>query len=95
MAYSRKIVLHTPNGVRGVEEVARRFIEDGVAFVACVGTDCEAVEDLIDWLAVEAGSPERNFILTSSHAGESVEEAIEFAKSLSGEYEGEVQVVQL
>lgn len=96
MTYSRKIVLHTPNGLSGrVEELARQFIEDGVVFVACVGRDCDAVEDLVDWVAVEAGSPERNFILTSSHSGESLEDAVEFAQSLTGEYEGEVEVVEL
>jgi hypothetical protein len=47
MTYSRKIMLHTPNGLSGrVEALAREFIEDGVAFVACVGADCEVVEDL-------------------------------------------------
>jgi hypothetical protein len=96
VAYSSKIVLHTPNGLSGrVEEVARQFVEDGVIFVACVGQDCDAVEDLVDWVAIEAGSPERNFILTSSHADESLEDAIEFARSLTGEYEGEVEVVEL
>lgn len=96
MSQSRKIVLYTPNGFSGrVEEVARQFIEDGVIFVACVGPDCEAVEDFVDWVAVAAGSPTRNFILTSSHAGESLSEATDFAQSLTGEYAGEVQVVEL
>jgi hypothetical protein len=96
MPYSRKIVLHTPNGLSGrVEEVARQFIADGVVFVACVGQDCDAVEDLVDWVAVEAGSPERNFILTSSHSSESLEDVIEFAASLTGEYAGGVEVVEL
>jgi len=41
------------------------------------------------------GSPERNFILTSSHPGETIEDAIEFALlSLHDEYAGEVQVVE-
>lgn len=96
MSYFRKIVLHTPNGFSGhVEELAHQFIQDGVIFVACVGADCEAVEDFVDWVAVDAGSPLRNFILTSSHEGESLKEAIDFARSLTGEYEGGVQVVEL
>jgi hypothetical protein len=96
MAYARKIVLHSPQGMSGrAEELAREFIAEGVVFVGCVGKDCEVVEDLIDWVCVENGSPERNFILTSAHPGKSVREAVKFAQSLSSEYEGEVQVVEL
>lgn len=95
MTFGRKIVLHTPGGVpANIDELARQFVADGVAFVGAVGKDCAKVEDIIDWVAVEHGSPEQNFILTSSHEGESLEDAIEFASSLSGEYEGEVQVVE-
>jgi len=34
-------------------------------------------------------------LLTSSHEGKSVEDAVEFAKSLTGEFAGEVEVVEL
>ncbi|MES3002488.1 MAG: hypothetical protein V4787_17500 [Pseudomonadota bacterium] len=77
------------------EELAREFIADGVIFVGRVGKDCEVVEDFIDWVCIEHGSPERNFILTLAHPGESLGKAVEFARSLSAEYEGEVQVVDL
>jgi hypothetical protein len=96
MPYGRKVVLHTPRGFTGrVEELARQFIAVGVAFVGCVGPDCQVVEDYVDWVAVECGSPEKNFILTSAHPGESVKEAVAFAEALSEEYEGQVQVVEI
>lgn len=96
MAYAKKVVLYTPRGIHGgVEAVAYQFVADGVKFVGCVGPNCEVVEDIVDWVAVEHGSPERNFILTSSHPNATVREAVEFALGLSEEYEGEVQVVEV
>jgi type 1 glutamine amidotransferase len=96
VSYTRKIILHSPRGLNGrVEELAQEFVASGVAFVGCVGRDCEAVEDLVDWVAIANGSPERNFILTSAHPGESLKQAMVFAQSLTGEYEGEVQVVEV
>jgi hypothetical protein len=71
------------------------FIRDGVAFVGVVGEDCAKIEDIIDELVVGDGSDELRFILTSSHPGESVEDVFDFARSLTLEYEGEVQVVVL
>jgi hypothetical protein len=41
------------------------------------------------------GSDSSRYILTSFHPDESLDEVIEFAKSLTGEYAGEVQVVEL
>lgn len=69
------------------------LIRDGVKFVGVVGKDCEKIEDLIDEIVVGDGN-NVNFVLTSSHPGESLEEAIEFARSLSLEYAGEVQIVE-
>lgn len=71
-----------------------QFIRDGVVFIGVVGEDCSRVEDIVDELVVGDGSDDRPFILTSSHQGESLEDAIAFAESLTGEYAGEVQVVQ-
>jgi len=76
--------------------MVEQFLADGVSFVGVVGEDCERVEDIIDELVVADGSDAGHFILTSAHPGESVEAAIEFARSLSGEHGGsEVQVVEL
>jgi len=76
-------------------EVAEQFISSGVKFVAAIGPKCEEIENFIDEASVAAGSPERNFILTSSHPNETLRDAIEFAECLGGEYEGAAQVVEL
>jgi hypothetical protein len=96
MAYARKIVLHCPTGYElRLDALVEEFIRDGVAFVGVVGRDCSRVEDIIDELVVGDGSREYS-LLTASHPGESIEEALAFARSLSLELEGaEVQVVEL
>jgi hypothetical protein len=92
--YETKIVLHSKSGYRPeIDALIESFIRDGVKFVGVVGDDCEKIEDIIDEIVVGDGNNE-NFILTSSHPGESLEEAIEFARSLSLEYAGEVQVIE-
>ena len=73
-----------------MSEIATKFVDDGVNFIATVGPAYREIEDIIDDASIEAGSPERNFILTSSHLDESLADVIEFAESLTGEYEGPV-----
>jgi len=96
MPYLRKVVLHCPKGYRKeLDALVEQFIADGVAYVGVVGEDCSRVEDIIDELVVGDGSDQSRFILTSAHPGESVEEALEYARSLYAEYSGEVQLVEL
>ena len=96
MRYGRKIVLHCPTGYKlELDAMVEQFINDGVAFVGVVGNDCSRIEDIVDELVVGDGSDQNRFILTSSHEGASLAEAIEFAESLTGEYAGKVQVVRL
>jgi hypothetical protein len=96
MRYGRKIVLHCLSGYKPeLDEMVEQFLRDGVVFVGVVGKDCSRVDDIIDELVVGDGSDETRFILTSFHEGESLDEAIDFARSLSGEYAGEIQVVHL
>lgn len=96
MHFAKKIVLHCPNGVPlNMAEVAEQLVAGGVKFVGTVGPRCEEIENYIDEASVLAGSPERNFVLTSSHPGETLQDAIKFAKCLGGDYEGAVQVVEL
>jgi hypothetical protein len=56
--------------------------------------DCAKVEQIIDEICVGDGSSV-NFMLTSSHPGESLADAIDFAQSLKGEHAGPVEVVEL
>ena len=96
MQLARKIVPHCPNGVPSdLSEIAAQFITGGVKLIGFVGTECEEDENIVDEVSVKAGSPKRNFILTSSHPAEPLQDAIEFAEFLDREYEGAVQVVEL
>jgi len=78
-----------------LDSMVEQFLADGVAFVGVVGEDCSRVEDIIDELVVGDGTDDGRYILTSSHAGETIDDALEFARSLSNEYAGEVQLVEL
>ena len=96
MTYGKKIVLHCPSGDKPVlDQMVEDFLNDGVLFVGVVGRDCEKVEDIIDELVVGDGSKPGRFILTSSHPDESLADAVEFAESLSDDFSGKVQVVEL
>ncbi|HTC52524.1 MAG TPA: hypothetical protein VK700_11375 [Steroidobacteraceae bacterium] len=94
--YARKIVLNCPSGYTpALAAMVEDFIKDGVAYVGVVGSDCARIEDIIDELVVGDGSGDSRYILTASHPGESLDGAVEIAESLTGEYEGAVQVVEL
>ena len=96
MPYAKKIVLCCPHGCRPrLDGLVEDFIRDGVVVVAVVGEDCSRVEDIIDELVVGDGSRDYH-LLTSSHPGESVAEAIEFVRGLTLELEGEeIEVIDL
>lgn len=94
MPHPKKIVLHCRTGYSPrLDTLVEEFIRDGVIFVGVVGVDCAKVEDIIDELVVGFGDRDYH-MLTSSHAGESIEEAVQFAESLTGEFEGEAHVVE-
>lgn len=96
MAYNRKIVLHCLEGYKPeLDEMIEQFIVDGVVFIGVVGNDCDKAEDIVDELVIADGDERRPFILTSAHPNESLDDAIEFANSLSEEYSGSVQIVEL
>ncbi len=91
----KKIVIHTRTGrTDGLERLVAAFIRNGVRFVGVVGPDCSKIEEEIDELCVGDGS-NTHYMLTSSHPNETLEEAVAFARSLAGEFEGEVELVEL
>ena len=95
MSYAQKIVIYSKAGAKdSLDQLVEQFIIDGVKFVAVAGMDCALVEDIIDELVVGDGSDDKRFILTSSHPGESLDEVIQFARSI-GEGAGEPQLVEL
>lgn len=94
MPFTSKVVLHSKSGYRPeLDALVRQFIEAGVKFVGVVGVDSSRIEDIIDGLCVGNGS-NPYFMLTSSHEGETVAEAVTFAETLTEEYAGAVQVVE-
>lgn len=96
MPFAKKLVLYCPNGIpAGMTELAAQFVVEGVKLVASVSPACHEIEDIVDEAAIAAGSPRRNFILTSAHPNESLADVIEFAEGFVGEYEGPVQVMEL
>jgi hypothetical protein len=95
MAYPKKIVLYCPNGYNPcLVALVEDFVRDQVIFIAVVGDDCSKVEEIIDEIVVGKGDND-HYILTSSHPNESVEDAIRFADSLTGEFSGESQLVEI
>ena len=96
MPYGRKVVLHCPNGYQmRLDTLVEEFIQDGVVFVGVVGKNCERIEEKIDWLVIGDDGSRDYDLLTSSHPNQSLEDAIEFAESLTGELSGDAQVVEL
>ncbi len=95
MPYPKKIVLHCREGYTPrLNSLVEEFIRDGVIYIGVVGNDCTKVEDVIDEIVVGDGSRDYH-LLTSSHPGESVETALHFADSLTGEFEGKAHVVDV
>lgn len=96
MTYAAKIVLHCPRGYDPrLEDMVRQFVRAGVKFIGVVGQDCSRIEDIVDDIVVGEGDDCGRFILTSSHEGETVEDAMEFAYLLGTEFEGEVQLIEI
>lgn len=92
--HPKKIVLNCQNRYTpSLDGLVEEFIRDGVIFIGVIVVDCSKIEDIIDEIVVGDGNRDYH-ILTSSHPGESVEEAVWFAESLNAEFEGEVHVVE-
>ena len=95
MKYAKRIVLYCPIAVTDdLETLVENLIRDGVSFIGVVGPNSSHIEDLIDEIVVGDGGRDYD-LLTSSHPNETIEEALEFARSLTGEFEGEVQLIEL
>jgi hypothetical protein len=58
--------------------------------IGVVGYQCETVEDEIDALVIGDDGAREYELLTSSHPAETVDDAVRFAESLTGEFAGEV-----
>jgi hypothetical protein len=95
MATPRKIVLHSLQGYRpGLDAIVSQWIQEQVKYVGVVGVDASRIEDVIDDLCVGDGSSPY-FMLTAFHdQDETLQDAIFLAEQLSGEFGGDVRVVE-
>lgn len=93
--YPAKIVLLLP---LEQPDLLPAFVEqclrDRVELIAVVGDNCADVEDQIDDLIVGDGSDPDRFIVTSSHPGEPLDEALNMANVWFAEGENRVEQVQ-
>jgi hypothetical protein len=79
-----------------MDSLVAEFMRDGVIYVGVVGEDCARVEDIIDELKVGDGTREPYLaMLTASHPGQTIAQAVEFAESLTGEFKGDAHVIDL
>jgi len=94
MPFLRKVVLHSLSGYRPeLDALVQQFMADGVAYVGVVGVDASRIEDIIMELCVRDGSAPYT-MLNSFHEHETLSEVVAFAQSLTGEFAGDVQVVE-
>jgi hypothetical protein len=96
MGYAPKIVLQLPISD---PDLLPRFVEacirDGVALIAIAGEGCTEIEEMIDVLVVGDGSEKSRFLATSSHAGETIEEVMEFASMFDAKARSGNRLVRL
>lgn len=95
MEFTKKIVIHSIKGYRPeLDVLINQLIANGVLFIGVVGEDASRIEDVIDELCVGDGTGKPYEMLTSSHEGESVEEAVNFANQLTGKFSGNTKLIK-
>jgi hypothetical protein len=88
MQATQKLVVVSKAGYRlEFDTLVQDWISSGIKYVGIVGVDAAKLEDIVDELCIGDGS-RQYFMLTASHAGESLEDALALANSLSSEYAG-------
>lgn len=96
MTVEPKIVLALPISNKAALAVfVEQCVSRNVSLIAVQGEGCERIEDEIDWLIVGDGADDSRFITTSSHPGETLEEALEFATAWWLSADGPTEVVRL
>lgn len=94
--YARKIALigaDVSDSLLG--EFVEKCIRDGVYLIAVVGERCVEIENAMDDMIVGDATDETRFLLTSAHAGETIEDAIEYAEVFEDDHPGPVQILKL
>ena len=96
MTIEPKIVLALPvSDEASLAAFVEQCVARNVSLIAVYGERCERIEDEIDWLIVGDGTDVSRFITTSSHPGETLEEALEFATAWWVNADGPTEVVRL
>lgn len=91
----RRFVLHCPHGYQPqLAAIVERLSRLGVVFLVVVGKDCARVEAAIEQLLVNP-SPESKTLFVASLPGESLEQALQFARSFHGGSAENVSVIEL
>jgi len=91
----RKIIVNSLSGYRPeFDALVESWMSSGVNYVGIVGVEAAKLEDIVDELCVGDGTREPYFMLTASHPGEPLSEAIALANILTDEFAGPVQVVE-
>lgn len=94
MTIEPKIVLALPMSDKAsLAAFVEQCVARNVSLIAVQGEGCARIEDEIDWLIVGDGTDDSRFITTSSHPGETLEEALEFAAAWNAD--GPTEVVRL
>ncbi|MGV3772287.1 MAG: hypothetical protein ACO1QB_05255 [Verrucomicrobiales bacterium] len=94
---AKKLVLWCPDRYKpNLDQLVEDWLAAGVKYVGIAGKDASFIEDIIEETGVGDGTNEPSrFMLTANHAGESLQEAIDFVTSLTLEFEGDVEIVVL
>lgn len=96
MTIEPKIVLALPiSDKASLATFVEQCVARNVSLIAVQGEGCARIEDEIDWLIVGDGTDDSRFITTSSHPGETLEEALEFATAWWVSADGPTEVVRL
>lgn len=91
-----KIVLALPiSDEATLAAFVEKCLARNVSLIAVQGDGCERIEDKIDRLIVGDGTDESRFITTSSHPGETLDEAVDFATAWWVNADGPTEVVRL
>lgn len=67
-------------------EVSKALVEAGCLYTMSWGLECSAWDDSVDWAFLESKSvdcPDEDYVMTTWHDDDSLEEVVEYAKTCS------------
>jgi hypothetical protein len=93
---AKKVVLHTHVAWdRSHEPLLESLLHRGIRLVCVVGVDCEAWEEAMDWTCIGPDGESRGFVVTTSHAGESLADVVAFAEAFERDETMGVEVIEV